>query len=117
MRKAFELAVEASYYAGELYRVVTDPEETSFGRSVTRYAAPDTSLEVTEIPKIIGDIFQEIVVRSQQSHIDMSDEAKESLSNTLGTLDKISHHPRKPDGFITYQKKISTSAQQLELIK
>lgn len=144
MKGALELAVEASYYTGELYKIVTDPDASAFKGFVTRYATPDRShtIPIKEIFGVIASLFEQIEGKCSnkldvpkqlddpnQSDIDTINKAKESLSNTLGTLNKIFNHPQKLD---VLDEDINTiteiagklkdilklnSAQQLELIK
>lgn len=91
MRTAFELAIEASYYAGELYKIVTSPEFLDRKHVVKQgeflvqqYLMKDISDRITPRAAVLA--IKDIFNRVENSN---APEVNRSLVGCLDTLARI----------------------------
>jgi len=108
MKRAFQLAVEASYYAGKLYDKVTDPD-ISEGRTPPNYtkilvplyghAEDGVTILSGQVPDKILGLFEQI---AELPHDNLDDEARTSLGHTLATLQRVVERQDPAPGYITH---------------
>lgn len=111
MRRAFEIAIEVSYYAGELWKIATDPDISRAQNSrvadagwILKYGETSANQIVlpAQVSGTLKDLFANLTVEiDKRDGAPLDENTRAILFSSLSTLRKISKRDDPAPGYVT----------------